>query len=201
MAHRIGVIGGDGIGPEIVAQAQVRHTSRMFVVAAHLAVPFFAVVLRKGYGLGAQAMTAGGFDAPVFTVAWPTGEFGGMGLEGYVRLGFRKEMEAIEDPAEREAFVNRTALRRLLRVEDTVGDAPQQDADAGQAERHDQGRIQHSELALEVRLLEHLREGETTVQELGHAWSGGSKEGTYTDERGPDATREIMRFLLEHRHA
>ena len=66
----------------------------MFVVAAHLRVPFFAVVLRKGYGLGAQAMTAGGFDAPVFTVAWPTGEFGAMGLEGAVRLGFRKELEA-----------------------------------------------------------------------------------------------------------
>ena len=58
------------------------------------AVPFFAVVLRKGYGLGAQAMTAGGFDAPVFTVAWPTGEFGAMGLEGAVKLGFRKELEA-----------------------------------------------------------------------------------------------------------
>ena len=60
------------VGPEIEAQAQVRHVCRMFVVAAHLRVPYFAVVLRKGYGLGAQAMTAGGFDAPVFTVAWPT---------------------------------------------------------------------------------------------------------------------------------
>src|SRR5450830_430631 len=79
------------VGPDIEAQAQVRHVCRMFVVAAHLSVPFFAVVLRKGYGLGAQAMTAGGFDAPVFTVAWPTGEFGAMGLEGAVRLGFRKE--------------------------------------------------------------------------------------------------------------
>jgi acetyl-CoA carboxylase carboxyltransferase component len=64
------------VGPEIEAQAQVRHVCRMFMVASHLRVPFFAVVLRKGYGLGAQAMTAGGFDAPVFTVAWPTGEFG-----------------------------------------------------------------------------------------------------------------------------
>ena len=82
------------VGPEIEAQAQVRHVSRMFVAAAHLRVPFFAVVLRKGYGLGAKAMTAGGFHAPVFTVAWPTGEFGAMGLEGAVRLGFRKELEA-----------------------------------------------------------------------------------------------------------
>ncbi|RYY75202.1 MAG: carbamoyl-phosphate synthase large subunit, partial [Comamonadaceae bacterium] len=66
------------VGPEIEAQAQVRHVCRMFMVAAHLRVPYFCVVLRKGYGLGAQAMAAGGFDAPVFTVAWPTGEFGAM---------------------------------------------------------------------------------------------------------------------------
>ena len=94
------------VGPDIEARAQVRHCCRMFVVAAHLAVPFFAVVLRKGYGLGAQAMTAGGFDAPVFTVAWPSGEFGAMGLEGAVRLGFRRELEAAgEDGGEaREAL-------------------------------------------------------------------------------------------------
>lgn len=95
------------VGPDIEAQAQVRHVCRMFVVAAHLSVPFFAVVLRKGYGLGAQAMTAGGFDAPVFTVAWPTGEFGAMGLEGAVRLGFRKELEAATAGPEREALFKR----------------------------------------------------------------------------------------------
>jgi acetyl-CoA carboxylase carboxyltransferase component len=60
-------------------------------------------VLRKGYGLGAQAMAGGSFKAPLFCISWPTGEFGGMGLEGAVRLGFRKELEAIEDPEEREA--------------------------------------------------------------------------------------------------
>lgn len=92
------------VGPEIEAQAQVRHVCRMFMVASHLRVPFFAVVLRKGYGLGAQAMTAGGFDAPVFTVAWPTGEFGAMGLEGAVRLGFRKELAAVAEGAERDAL-------------------------------------------------------------------------------------------------
>jgi len=92
------------VGPDIEAQAQVRHVCRMFVVAAHLSVPFFAVVLRKGYGLGAQAMTAGGFDAPVFTVSWPTGEFGAMGIEGYVRLGFRKELEAAAPGAGRDAL-------------------------------------------------------------------------------------------------
>jgi acetyl-CoA carboxylase carboxyltransferase component len=67
-------------------------------------VPLFGIVLRKGYGLGAQSMIGGGFHASFFTAAWPTGEFGGMGLEGYVRLGFRKEMEAIADPVERETY-------------------------------------------------------------------------------------------------
>ncbi len=82
------------VGPEIETQAQVRHVSRMFVAAAHLRVPYMSVVLRKGYGLGAMAMTAGGFHVPMFTVAWPSGEFGAMGLEGAVRLGYRKELEA-----------------------------------------------------------------------------------------------------------
>ena len=97
------------VGPDIEARAQVRHCCRMFVVAAHLTVPFFAVVLRKGYGLGAQAMTAGGFDAPVFTIAWPSGEFGAMGLEGAVRLGFRRELEATDDADARE-----TLFRKLV---------------------------------------------------------------------------------------
>ena len=95
------------VGPAAEAQAQVRHVSRLFVVAAHLRVPTFCVVLRKGYGLGAMGMAAGGFHAPVFTVAWPTGEFGGMGLEGAVRLGFRKELEALPQGPEREALFER----------------------------------------------------------------------------------------------
>jgi len=65
------------------------------------------VVLRKGYGLGAMAMTAGGFHAPEFTVAWPTGEFGAMGLEGAVKLGYRKELEAAAEGAERDALYQR----------------------------------------------------------------------------------------------
>ena len=91
------------VGPDIEARAQVRHVSRMFLAAAHLRVPFFSVVLRKGYGLGAMAMTAGGFHAPLFTVAWPSGEFGAMGLEGAVKLGYRKELEALAQGPEREA--------------------------------------------------------------------------------------------------
>ena len=90
------------VGPEAEKSAQVRHFARMFVVGASLTVPYFTLVLRKGYGLGAQAMAGGSFHAPLFTVAWPTGEFGGMNVEGAVRLGFRKELEAIEDDAERE---------------------------------------------------------------------------------------------------
>jgi len=90
------------VGPEAEKSAQVRHFSRMFVVGASLTVPYFTIVLRKGYGLGAQAMAAGSFKAPQFTVGWPTSEFGGMGLEGAVKLGLRRELEAIEDPDERE---------------------------------------------------------------------------------------------------
>ena len=92
------------VGPDIEAQAQVRHVSRMIIAAAHLRVPFFSVVLRKGYGLGAMAMAAGSFHAPLFTVAWPTGEFGAMGLEGAVRLGYRKELEAQPEGPQREAL-------------------------------------------------------------------------------------------------
>jgi acetyl-CoA carboxylase carboxyltransferase component len=92
------------VGPEIEHRAQVRHICRMFVVGSHLSVPFFTVFLRRGYGLGAQAMAKGGFHEPFFAVAWPTGEFGGMGLEGFVRAGFRKELEAVKDSQEREAL-------------------------------------------------------------------------------------------------
>ncbi|MDB5730741.1 MAG: carbamoyl-phosphate synthase large subunit, partial [Variovorax sp.] len=105
------------VGPEVEAQAQVRHVCRMFMIASHLRVPYFAVVLRKGYGLGAQAMTAGGFDAPVFTVAWPTGEFGAMGLEGAVRLGFRKELEAAAEGAERDALFQRLVAQQYANGE------------------------------------------------------------------------------------
>jgi acetyl-CoA carboxylase carboxyltransferase component len=90
------------VGPEAETTAQVRHFARMFVTAAAMRVPFGTVVLRKGYGLGAQAMAGGSFRAGLFTLSWPTGEFGGMGLEGAVRLGFRSELEAIDDEAERQ---------------------------------------------------------------------------------------------------
>src|SRR6185503_11764382 len=78
---------------------------------ASLTVPFFTIVLRKGYGLGAQAMAGGSFKAGLFTVAWPTGEFGGMGLEGFVKLGYRSELAALEDPAERKKLFDEMVAR------------------------------------------------------------------------------------------
>jgi acetyl-CoA carboxylase carboxyltransferase component len=92
------------VGPEVEKTALVRHASRMFVTGASVSVPFFTIILRKGYGLGAQAMAGGSFKAPFFTIAWPTGEFGGMGLEGAVKLGFRKELAAEEIPEQRRAL-------------------------------------------------------------------------------------------------
>jgi acetyl/propionyl-CoA carboxylase alpha subunit/acetyl-CoA carboxylase carboxyltransferase component len=91
------------VGPEIEKTALVRHCSRLFIIGANLTVPLLSVVLRKSYGLGALAMTGGSYPASVFAVAWPTGEFGGMGLEGAVKLGYRNELAAITDPAERKA--------------------------------------------------------------------------------------------------
>src|ERR671919_382092 len=90
------------VGPDAETTALVRHASRLFVTGANLSVPTGTIILRKGYGLGAQAMAGGSFKAPLFCVSWPTGEVGGMGLEGAVRLGYRKELAAIDDPDERE---------------------------------------------------------------------------------------------------
>ncbi len=103
------------VGPEIEKRAQVRHVCRMFVVGSHVTVPFFSVVLRRGYGLGAMAMARGGFHESFFTTSWPTGEFGGMGLEGAVKAGFRKELEAIEDPVERQALYDKLVAKMYER--------------------------------------------------------------------------------------
>lgn len=114
------------VGPEAEQAAQVRHFGRMFVTAASTTVPWVTVVLRKGYGLGAQAMAGGSFHANVMTVAWPTGEFGGMGLEGAVRLGYRKELDAEIDLDERRkleaaliarAYENGSALNMASHTE------------------------------------------------------------------------------------
>ncbi|WP_395506098.1 carboxyl transferase domain-containing protein [Ectopseudomonas hydrolytica] len=99
------------VGPDAEKQATVRHVSRLFVTAASLTVPFFTLVLRKGYGLGAQAMAAGSFHSPLFTAAWPSGEFGAMGLEGAVRLGFAKELAAQPDEAARQALFDKLVAK------------------------------------------------------------------------------------------
>jgi acetyl/propionyl-CoA carboxylase alpha subunit/acetyl-CoA carboxylase carboxyltransferase component len=91
------------VGPEVEKTALVRHANRMFLIGANLEVPTFTVIVRKAYGLGGIAMAGGSFKAPMFSVAWPTAEFGPMGLEGSVKLGFRAELAAIEDPEERKA--------------------------------------------------------------------------------------------------
>ena len=119
-AHRLPVVSlvdtpGFMVGPAAERTAIVRRFGAMFVAGARLTVPVCAVVLRKAYGLGAMAMTAGDLRRPAITVAWPTGEFGGMGLEGAVRLGYRSELDAIEDPGARQARYDELVAEQYTR--------------------------------------------------------------------------------------
>lgn len=100
------------VGPEAEKTGLVRHTSRMFVTAASLQIPVMTIVLRKGYGLGAMGMTAGSFHAPFFNISWPTGEFGGMGLEGAVRLGYRNEIAEAGDEAAQKAMFEKLVAQQ-----------------------------------------------------------------------------------------
>ncbi len=102
---------GNMVGPEAEKTGLIRHCSRLFVIGANLTVPIFSVILRKSYGLGAIAMTGGSYQAAMFCVAWPTGEFGGMGLEGSVKLGYRNELAAIADPVARKAKFDEMVAR------------------------------------------------------------------------------------------
>ncbi len=122
------------VGPEVEKTALVRHAARMFVVACNLTVPYFTLITRKAYGLGAIAMAGGNFRSPMSTVAWPTGEFGPMGLEGQLKLGFRAELAAIADPEARrvyyekmvaEAYEDGKALERATRfgIDDVIDPA------------------------------------------------------------------------------
>jgi len=103
------------VGPEAEKEATVRHSARMFVTGASITVPTFTIILRKAYGLGAQTMGGGNHKLPLFVVAWPTAEFGGMGLEGQVKLGRRRELEAVEDPYERKALFDRMVAQAYER--------------------------------------------------------------------------------------
>src|SRR4029453_18043208 len=122
------------VGPKAEATGLVRHTSRLLVAGAALSVPFLAVVLRRGYALGAQAMVGGSLHEPLLTVAWPSAHLGPMGLEGAVELGFRRELDAIAAPAERErrlrelvaaAHLNAKALTAatLFELDDAIAPA------------------------------------------------------------------------------
>ncbi len=102
------------VGPESEKTAMVRRAGRLFVTAASLRVPVFSLMLRRGYGLGAMALTAGHFHAPVAIAAWPSGEFGPMGIEGSVRLGFRKELEAAA-PEAREALFDKLVAEAIAK--------------------------------------------------------------------------------------
>ena len=134
------------VGPEAERTGLVRHCSRMLVAGAALTVPMVAVVLRRGYGLGAQAMVAGSLHEPLLTVAWAGAELGPMGLEGAVRLGLRKELEAIEDDEERErrvreltelAHLNANALNAatLVEIDDVIDPADTRRVIAGTISR------------------------------------------------------------------
>ncbi|RJG02914.1 carboxyl transferase domain-containing protein [Noviherbaspirillum sedimenti] len=122
------------VGPDSEKTAMVRHVSRMFVAAASITVPFFSIVLRKGYGLGSISMTGGSYHAPFFTVSWPSGEFGAMGIEGAAKLGYRKELEAVADPAERQGLLEKlvsaayekgkaTSMAAYLEIDDVIDPA------------------------------------------------------------------------------
>jgi acetyl-CoA carboxylase carboxyltransferase component len=122
------------VGPEAEATGLVRHASRLLVGGAALRVPLIAVILRRGYGLGAQAMAGGSLHEPLLTIAWPMAHLGPMGLEGAVKLALRKELEAIEDEEERaqrvrdltaQAELNAKALNAatLFELDDVVDPA------------------------------------------------------------------------------
>lgn len=117
-AHQLPIISlidtpGFMVGPDVEARAQVRHTSRMFISAAHLRVPLIAIIMRKAYGLGAMSMTAGGFHMPVATLAWPSAECGGMGIEGAVRLGYKKELEALPEGPQRQDLFDKLVAQAI----------------------------------------------------------------------------------------
>ena len=123
---------GNMVGPEAEKTALVRHCCRMNVIGANVTVPTFTIVLRKAYGLGAQAMAGGGFHSPFFAISWPTGEFGGMGLEGAIKLGFRDELLGDRGPGRAHGAL-RGAGRRHVRARQ--GDQRRQPVRARQCDR------------------------------------------------------------------
>ena len=117
------------VGPEAETAGSVRSGARMFAAGASLTVPLIIIVLRKAYGLGAMAMAGGSLVAPLATIAWPTAEFGGMGLEGAVRLGYAKELAAAADEASRDALFD-DLVHKLYASGKAVSVAEWQEIDA-----------------------------------------------------------------------
>ena len=111
------------VGPDVEKTALVRHCVRMFNAGANLTTPLFGVVVRKAYGLGVQAMCGASALVGFFTVAWPTAEFAGMNIEGSVKLGYRKELAAMEDPEERKREFD-TRVARAYEGAKAVNSAP-----------------------------------------------------------------------------
>ena len=99
------------VGPDSETQGAVRHACDFVSAGARTTVPYLVVCVRKGFGLGAQGMAGGSFSASQFTIAWPTGQFGPMGIEGGVRLGYKKELDAETDPQKRDALFNQLVAR------------------------------------------------------------------------------------------
>ncbi len=95
------------VGPDSEEEGAVRRMSALFKVGSQIKIPLITIFLRKGYGLGAQALAGGSFHQPVYSAAWPTGEFGAMGLEGAIKLGFKKELDEIKDEIKREELFNK----------------------------------------------------------------------------------------------
>jgi len=107
------------VGPEAEQDAILRRSSRMMVAAANMSVPIFSIIIRRAYGGGAGVMTGGATSAGICSVAWPTGELGGMGIEGHVRLGYKKELESLKDANERQQFFDKK-VSELLGLADPI---------------------------------------------------------------------------------
>ena len=107
------------VGPEHEKLGAVRRLATLFTAGAGIQVPLVAVVLRKCYGLGAQAMLGGSTSEPVFCASWPTGEFGPMGLEGAVKLGFKKELAAAPDDKSRAELFDQLLAEQYRRGQAT----------------------------------------------------------------------------------
>jgi len=92
------------IGTEVERQGIIRHGAKMITAVSEATVPKISVVLRKAYGAGLYAMSGPAFE-PEATIALPTAKIAVMGPEAAVNAVYANKIAAIEDPVEREAFI------------------------------------------------------------------------------------------------